>query len=76
MGFTPLYVARAAGAENCAEVLEEAGGLMQMPVKPLPGYRSVLDGAGPKAARQQRHLRRAVDEVGRSLQRRPYVGQF
>lgn len=75
MGFTPLYVARAAGAEHCAKVLEEAGGLEQMPVRPLPGYRSVLD-TPPKAARQQRHLRRAVDELGKSLHRRPYVGQF
>lgn len=71
MGFTPLYVARAAGAERAAALLEGSGALERLPVKPLPGVRTVLDCDG-----RPEGLRRAADIRGRNLRRRPYVGQF
>jgi hypothetical protein len=70
LGYTPLYVAKAAGAKRAAKVLEDAGGLYTIPPTATPGYRTVLD------APIKRNMVCAVDDKARQLGRRPYVGQF
>jgi len=72
--FTPLYLARACGAEECARLLRDAGGA-ESALPPMKGYRSILDvpitypGAAPYA-------NRAADDKARVLQRPTYFGAY
>jgi hypothetical protein len=70
MGFTPLYVAVASGANQCIPLLEEAGGLYEVPKKPTPGFRTCLDVFPPQG------LLTASQEKAKNLERRPYCGQY
>ena len=73
-GYTPLFLANACGALECAAMLRAAGGGETME-PPIRGFRSILDIPLDVPAAMP-FTTRAADDKGRNLQRPTYFGQY
>mmetsp|Transcript_29375 Transcript_29375/g.34578 ORF Transcript_29375/g.34578 Transcript_29375/m.34578 type:complete len:219 (+) Transcript_29375:120-776(+) len=73
-GYTALYLARACQAPECARLILDAGGA-ETAIKPMKGYRSILDMPidVPSAVSFRN---RAVDDRAKNLNLPPYFGQY
>ena len=71
-GFTPTYIAHATHSVESYHLLKEAGGLLEIPKKATPGFRTVCD--------VQVHLPKPkitnAEARSANLGRRAYYGQF